>query len=187
MRTFVKQKAGQFPNATDSTNRSMATYIQWFLLIWEFLQNSTSWEGTLWDGARGAKGNKGKRDAWATPLCHMSDSLIDHQCSAGFHALRDETVKAFSRQCYFWVIINDRRFISIVLAFIIHRLPWDWLWRKLIPWIFVLCNVKLIADAWLGEILSAVSRVNKLLDSFLCVANPHAVPPPSPILLSVVF
>lgn len=34
---------------------------------------------------------------------------------------------------------------------------------------------------------SAVFLVNKLLDSFLCVANPHAMLPPLPILLSVVF
>lgn len=88
------------------------------------------------------------------PASPLSDPFTDHQCPAGFNALWDETVNAFSRQCDFQVIINDRHFISIVLAFIIHRLHCDWFWRKLIPWIFVLCNVKLIADAWLGEIFS---------------------------------
>lgn len=78
--------------------------------------------------------------------------------SSDSDAFWDVPGNAFSRQCYFRVIINDRHFISFVLAFIIHRTHCDRFLRKLIPWIFVLCNVKLIADAQLGEIFSCCSH-----------------------------
>lgn len=73
---------------------------------------------TLRDEKMGCGGEQ--REMWLvshTLLRHFRDTLIDRQSSAGFDALGDELGNAFSRQCYFQVIINDRHFISFVLAF----------------------------------------------------------------------